>query len=154
MPRLSPLERFLNKVQKSDDPDGCWIWTASTFQNGYGSFRYGPHKVKAHRFAYETFIGAIPDDMFVCHRCDTPACVNPAHLFIGTPKDNSGDCVNKGRMTHGANCHTARLTDQQVIEMRQLFRSGWTRDRLTERFNISRQSISRVLRRASWTHLP
>lgn len=76
---------------------GCWIWTEYCNNHGYGRFRVDGKKTLAHRASYEAFIGPIPEGMLVCHKCDTPACVNPSHLFLGTDKDNVRDCINKGR---------------------------------------------------------
>lgn len=98
-----PEERFWAKVDKSD-PDGCWIWTASTFtdRNGYGKFNaaippVSNKTVYAHRFSYEMTNGPIPDGLFVLHKCDNPPCVNPAHLHLGTQADNMREMVERGR---------------------------------------------------------
>lgn len=90
------LERFWEKVQKLD---GCWLWTAaSRTQAGYGLFtpRHGI-KVLAHRAMWEYTQGSVPAGLYVCHRCDNPGCVNPAHLFLGSHADNMRDMVAKGR---------------------------------------------------------
>lgn len=95
-------ERFWEKVVKTEG--GCWNWTASTRHKGYGAFVYEKNGVvvqgRAHRYSWELHCGDIPDGMFVLHRCDNPACVNPEHLFLGTNQDNVNDMMRKGR--HGA----------------------------------------------------
>ncbi len=89
------MKRFLDKIRVDDN--SCWIWTACVNSAGYGQFKIDGVCVLAHRFAHELFIGPIPKDMFVCHICDVPGCVNPKHLWLGTQKDNMQDSMEKGR---------------------------------------------------------
>jgi hypothetical protein len=128
----SPLERF--EASYMPEPNtGCWLWLGcERGSNGYGGIKVGNKAVAAHRFSYEQFIGSIPQNMVVCHRCDTPACVNPAHLFVGTIQDNEDDKKRKNRHSHGEKhrkslAHvkrwgefspTAKLTMKQVIQIR------------------------------------
>ena len=94
------IERFEAKI--SPEPmSGCWLWTASTDGGGYGHIRINKQLLKAPRVSYELFKGIIPPGLCVCHKCDTPACVNPDHLFLGTQKANAIDKVRKGRMVMG-----------------------------------------------------
>jgi len=76
---------------------GCWIWMGSTTQKGYGDIKYDKKHHRAHRLSYELHNGAIEDGLMVCHSCDTPSCINPEHLFMGTAQDNTDDMVKKGR---------------------------------------------------------
>jgi hypothetical protein len=96
------VDRFFDKVRKSEQ---CWIWTGSkgSGKDNYGFFylhgnrKTGQKNVRAHRYSYELHNGKIPDGLLVLHKCDTPSCVNPDHLFLGTNKDNSDDKIRKGR---------------------------------------------------------
>lgn len=100
MMRATPSERFWRYVQKTD---GCWLWTGHVKKGGYGQFSLTHTRpVGAHRYSYELHNGAVPAGLFVMHSCDTPACVNPAHLTIGTAKDNTADMIAKGRQLYPA----------------------------------------------------
>ena len=101
--RRSPEERFWEKVDRSGGPDSCWLWLAHTNPKGYGRFAVGGRdggQEGAHRASWRLHHGEIPPGMRVLHNCpagDNPTCVNPAHLWLGTDKDNMDDMVAKGR---------------------------------------------------------
>lgn len=88
--------RFWRKVDRRG-PDECWLWTASKTKSGYGHLGLGLKVVRAHRLAMVIAGHEVPPHLSVCHKCDNPACVNPAHLFVGSMSDNIRDSVQKGR---------------------------------------------------------
>lgn len=87
-----------NKRYKGIYIGPCWIWNSSCFHNGYGQYTLKRKGYRAHRVAYEISHGKIPKNKIACHKCDNPACVNPQHLFLGSPKDNTDDMISKGRL--------------------------------------------------------
>ncbi len=96
-------ERFESKIRVTP---GCWHWTAAALPRGYGRFGLPNRKVAlAHRMSYELYVGSIPDGMVVRHRCDTPSCVNPDHLELGTQADNVADMMLRGRHGQSAKTH-------------------------------------------------
>jgi len=150
-------ERFWSKVDKSAGPDSCWLWTRScATNNGYGRFWIGDKHMIASRFVYELVHGPIPAGMEVCHHCDTPACVNPKHLFLGTHLDNMRDASAKHRIkyAYGTDHPCSKLTNVQARHIRQEHaETGAPYHVLAKRYRVSETTIGRVLRNESWTHV-
>lgn len=146
--RISPAERLL---KYSDRSGNCWIWTGATTRDGYGVLTIGRNtQRRAHRVAYELEHGPIGPGLVVCHRCDTPRCINPAHLFIGTPRDNTRDMLAKGRRNSRTNlAHPAtKVTHAQREEIRAARRSGETLSSIGNRYGVSFQVISAICNRS------
>ena len=127
---------------------GCWLWSSCIGSDGYGR---ASGSVRAHRLSWEIAFGEIPAGMLVCHKCDTPACVNPDHLFLGTPLDNSRDMSRKFRGVNGERASTAKLTDEQVME---IIASDETCADLAKQFSVSDTTISFIKLGRTWKHLP
>lgn len=102
--KSSAVERFWRRVDKSSGETGCWIWLGSKHKSGHGQIAGGDGKlVYTHRFAWELANGPIERGLCVCHKCDVPACVNPAHMFLGTRSENLRDMWAKARGVHNDN---------------------------------------------------
>jgi hypothetical protein len=130
---------------------GCLLWTMATNRDvGYGLFTENRKSQYAHRAAWAAEHGPIPDGKQVLHRCDQPPCVNAEHLFLGTGAENHADKAAKGRSTHGAKSHTAKLTEDQVRAIRRRFAAGESRRMLALAFGASYQSIKALLQGRTW----
>lgn len=153
MPVSRPAEiRFHEKYRRDS---GCWLWTAGSEAIGYGKF--GVRRglvVRAHRYMWESIHGPVPPGFQVCHSCDVRACVNPAHLFLGTPAENSGDMAKKGRSTRGQKNPMAKLTELQVRNIRRSHATGRDRRSLARQYGVRPECIDRIVSRRRWGHVP
>src|ERR1044071_62528 len=150
------VNRFWTHVERSDDPDACLLWTGHIGENGYGKLGIKGRQYKAHRVSYFIEHGRIENDRFVLHRCDVRACVNPAHLFLGTPKDNSQDAVKKGRNTklYGEQNGKAKLTRAAVLAIRRLCKKGGVYQKtVAKHFGVSEATVSYVVNGGRWRKL-
>lgn len=143
-------DRFWSRVQKTD---GCWLWTGSTQQAGYGTVNVGGGKFdRAHRVAWRLSRGA-DADKFVCHRCDNPRCVRPDHLFLGTHEENMADMRAKGRSRTGSKNPLAKLTDADVFAIRCSHAMGIPRASIANRHGIGRGTVTKIVARRAWRHV-
>lgn len=136
---------------------GCILWTGSTHKHGYGRItRRGKHFL-AHRIAWVVANGPITDGLHVCHNCpggDNPLCINVAHLFLGTNADNVADMVKKDRQNRGARNGKSKLTDAQVIEIRQRYASEKvTHGILAAEYGVCSSMICLIINHKNWRHL-
>lgn len=160
MKRARPIEeRFWAKVDKAG-PDDCWLWSASTTPAGYGQLSLGlgdGRWMGAHVFSFELHGGRTCPGFYVCHRCDTPGCVNPAHLFLGSPGANVADMDAKGRrgrrVSLGSRNPSAKLTEAQVRLIKSRLRLGDRHQALAGDFRVSLQLIRRISCGQNWAHV-
>lgn len=145
------IQRFEAKIELITFSTCHW-WTGYIDKDGYGTFRIGANKVKAHRAAYRFYIGEIPERMLFCHTCDNTSCVNPAHLFLGTNQDNMDDMVNKGRSARGEGHGWAKLTNNDVAKIRSLAGLSTHRE-IAEMFGISKANATQIINRKIWKHI-
>jgi predicted XRE-type DNA-binding protein len=140
-----PEKRFWEKVNKRG-PNDCWLWTGATAGRGYGFLRIKGKRVQVTKFAHELFKGPVPKGMMVCHTCDNPPCVNPAHLFAGTSLDNVRDCIEKGR----AAANASRLRAKDIPRIRVLDSMGETQREIARLYGVDQSTISHVLDGSTW----
>jgi hypothetical protein len=156
--KISSYELLCEMLKAIPEGDACLEWPRARALKGYGELTIqGKHR-KAHRVAYEISVGPIPKGMQVCHRCDNPACFRPSHLWAGSNADNSHDRELKGRgkrvnLPHGIRHHSAKLTEDQVREIRELVAQGWTHRALGARLGVSHRTIGGVAVGKKWKYL-
>jgi hypothetical protein len=152
---MSPTAKF-NKRWIPEPYSGCWIWTGAAMGRPlYGCIRLHRRdgkQTRAHRLSWEIHRGSIPDGLCVCHKCDTPLCVNPDHLFLATNIENTADRVRKGRNAnqHGTRHHNARLTEQDVFAIRCDSR---TRKDIARHYKIHPVYVWKIKTKRRWGHL-
>lgn len=152
---LAVRERFESKWMPEPN-SGCWLWFGIFDKNGYGRFPLyldGKNRVLlAHRISWEIYRGET-NGLFVLHKCDVPACINPDHLFLGTQADNMADCARKGRavgnrgLVVGEKHGMSKLTWEAVREIRD---SSLTQYQLADKFGVHQSLVSLVQRRKIW----
>lgn len=152
--RRVPLgDRVWSRVVKTGA--GCWEWAGNRSALGYGIVTVQHStRLRAHRVAWELANGPIPDGVAVCHRCDNPPCINPDHLFLGTHADNMRDMVGKARQPHGARNARAKLTADQVAELRAARARGEPLASLASRFGLTKSGACHVAKGRAWKHAP
>jgi hypothetical protein len=146
-------DRFWSKVDMLGD---CWMWLAFCKSNGYGQFTLKSGKfVGAHTVSYALTFGPIPAGCVICHHCDNPPCVNPAHLFLGTQSDNAMDMLAKGRATRvrGTDHPSARLTEEDIRYIRAAANYRGLLKDLSEDFGVSAHTIRMIRKGKTWGHV-
>lgn len=144
--RRSIKRRFLAKVDWDNPSTDCWLWQGAKGSDGYGRFRGS----KAHRWAYARFVDTIPEGLHVLHDCDVKLCVNPTHLFIGTPADNSRDAVVRGRIPRGEHHYRAKLTESDALRIMADSRSLSV---IAREYGVSHSTVDGIKTGKTWRWL-
>lgn len=155
------IARFWSYVDKRGS---CWLWMRGLSYQGYGKFWCGKSKRSwtASRFAWTITYGPIPPGIFICHKCDAPACVNPDHLFLGTQRENLADCIAKGRTAKGCRNAAAKINETIVRQIRASYvrcaptpyaPNPFSTNGLAKRFGISQRTVWSIVHRKIWRHI-
>jgi hypothetical protein len=148
------IEKFNNNFKITKNT--CWLWMLSLDKDGYGRITLPNRKEeRAHRLSYRIHKGDIPKDKIVCHKCDTPRCVNPNHLWLGTYKENNLDAMKKGRKPplRGNRHNMSKLTYSKVSAIRQRYKTKKeTHKEIAKKHNVCRETISQILSGKTWLY--
>lgn len=150
-------QEYLEAHTHPEPNTGCWLWSGSVNRGGYGKvIRCDSGRRReflAHRIAWAARHGAIPAGLMVRHRCDTPLCVNPGHLLLGTAADNARDRDERGRTSRGVRMTTSRITEVDVRRIRADVGAGVPRRALALRYSMTPENIGHIVRGARWGHV-
>lgn len=138
---------LLSKIKIDAD---CWMWTGAKLYNGYGTMSFAKKAERAHRASYRAFRGPIGDGLWVLHTCDKPDCINPSHLFLGTPADNAIDRDTKGRGARGAASKRSQLNDEIV---RGILKDNRPNSEIAKEFGLTTAAIWAIKHRKTWKHV-
>lgn len=152
LPKKTAYQWFIEALSNHDS-DECLLWPFAKTGSNYGSFRLHGKNISVHMAAYEEVHGPLDDGMWVLHKCDTPPCFNPRHLFAGTCQDNEIDKHLKRRGSYGENHHQKVLNEDLVREIRRRHDLGESAYALSKFFPTSKQTILSVIHRKTWKHV-
>lgn len=156
-------QRFWSKVSKAG-PDDCWPWNGantssdSTHGRGHGRIRYMGKLLMAHHMSWMIAGNVLPENKYLLHTCDNPRCVNPNHLYVGTIQDNTDDMRQRGREKYasiGEDNPSAKITETIVIQILSLYWiDGYSQQAIADHIGIDQTTISRIIRRDTWSFVP
>lgn len=153
--RTIPVKnRLLSKV-KINEMSGCWEFNGSNDARGYGMLMVNKKPTRAHRVSYTEFIGQIPDELFVLHKCDNPCCVNPDHLFLGTHRDNMIDRKIKNRSYRaiGSKHPGAKISESDIPLIRKRLMDGESSSAIAKNYSVNRRQIYKIKKGKAWSHV-
>lgn len=148
-----PMRDRLNNWSEWEPNSGCRLWFGAVDRKGYGRLCVGRTTVRAHRAAWLEERGGIPSGLFVLHRCDTPACINTDHLYLGSHAQNMIDCTSRNRQAHGEKHGACKLSDAEALEALCLREQGVPVRQIAERFSVSGTHIYMLIRGMARKHL-
>jgi hypothetical protein len=154
-PHSSNLLYLFKSIEAHGDSDECLEWPRGRFHDQYGAIKLAGKTCHVHRVAFSIYKGN-PGNQKILHTCDNPPCYNLKHLFKGTPKKNSEDMVRKGRQSRGEKNNLSKLTEEQVREIRRLYKHGIWRSgakAIARRFGVDRHTVTAIARGSTWSHL-
>lgn len=158
--RNTPAKFSASALVQRGAAEACWPWVGHKDRDGYGEVKMAGHRFRAHRLAWQVANGDIPPSLQVLHRCDVPACCNPAHLFLGTVKDNFDDMVSKNRVrlvsnglppSYGEKNPSSKLTEPDVRQIRSI--TGMSLSGIAKLYGVSAPTIRSIRRREYWPHV-
>jgi hypothetical protein len=137
-----------------DKKESCWLWTGGLNWDGYGQYAKNGVMHRAHRYIWEITKNKMIGNKIVMHICDTPNCVNPDHLVLGTHADNVADKIKKNRQAKGEKCPISILTESQVIEIRKKYKYRvCTYKMLADEYGVCKDTIQKAVRKINWGHV-
>ncbi len=148
-PRTDAVVRF-SENWMPEPFSGCWLWFGYTKPTGYGTISVNRKMLRSHRFSWMLHRGEIPNGLHVLHTCDTPSCVNPDHLFLGTHTENIKDRDRKRRNTRGVTHPKAKLSEDDVRELRKMRQQGMSYRKLADFFHLNRKTAYYAANGKTW----
>lgn len=147
-------KKITRPIEFDVNEEGCFVVTSHVplIRGYFHTVSYGVRKTM-HRHIYEECFGEIPENLYVCHKCDNKSCINPEHLELGTHLKNVKDAVDRGRYRIGSRHPNSILTEDDVRKIRQLLLEGESNISIAEKFKINKDTISDIKRRKSWKHV-
>ncbi len=155
----SPIKPITERlIGKRKIENGCWLWTGTVSEFGYGIMEIVVQTGKqmsfqVHRVSFAHYKGPIPEGMCVLHKCDVRACFNPDHLFLGTRQENTADMLSKGREARGEQTWNAKLSNANIRRIRRAKKSGVRSTDIAKYFSTDRRHINRIVKLERWQHV-
>jgi hypothetical protein len=154
------MAKKLDALSIPEPNSGCWLWLGTMTNSGYGMIGSGGNRknggkpMGAHQAAWVVSRGAIPGGMQVCHHCDVKVCINPDHLYLGTPKKNMEDAAARGRLRRGMERRNAKFSDDDIRDIRKRHASGETYCAIGRAFGVGHTHVRKIVTGEIWAHVP